>query len=312
MGQLLALLSALSWGISNIYTRQAQQDSNLDRYTGQFITLFINTLTNIVVLIVYLYFFPVSNFEVKGFAFFVLAGILNSFVGRALLFTSISYIGAARAGAYKVTAPVFTVSAGIFILGEKISSLAWMGIIVVLIGVLLVTEETVKEEHHLSIDKTQDLVLKELPANKKILQKGVVLGLLSGFMLGSGNVFRKLGVTFYPEALIGVCIGSLMGIVFCTGFQMVRGKKNELTDALRTCWHTSYLPAGVYSSFAQYFLFFALLYAPVSIVNSITASEAFFTMLAGYIIHGNKEFLNMKIVGGAAVILAGVCLLFLD
>ena len=311
MGQLLALFSALSWGISNVYTRQAQQQSNLDKYTGQFITLFINNVANIVVLIVYLYFFPLSNFDIKGFSFFVLAGILNSFVGRAFLFASISYIGASRAGAYKVTAPVFTVSAGVFLLGEKISSLAWMGIMVVFIGVMLVTKETVKEGRNLNIDKAQNLILSEKQVNKKIIQRGVILGLLSGFMLGGGNVFRKLGVTFYPEALIGVFIGSLMGIIFCTGFQIIRGKKNELTYALRTCWRTPYMWAGLYASCAHYFLFFALLYAPVSIVNSITASEVFFTMLAGYIIHGNKEFLSTRIVGGAVAILAGVFLLFL-
>ena len=138
MGELFALINAAGWSVSMVFARRAQQRAQVGILGGLYCSLMVNTVINAIMLLVTLQLKQSPPLTGKGVLFFVLAGICNSLIGRGLLFTSVSILGAARAGVVKATTPVFALMEGVFLLHEAITPLNGVAILVVLGGVLLI------------------------------------------------------------------------------------------------------------------------------------------------------------------------------
>lgn len=304
MGQIFSLLSAASWGIGNVYALKAMDDKDIDRFTGLCITLFVNNIINIIILAVYCLFAPGIAVNASGLLFFSIGGFLNSFVGRGIFFLSISLIGASRAGIFKIISPLFAIIAGVFILNEVMSRWVWVGTIIVLTGVLFMSLETMGQGKRLEAAKNVSSTL----AKSSISKKGIILGLSAGFFLASGNVFRKVGLTYIPDSILGVSVGSFVAFIAALIFLTMSGRMKSFISAVKKM-NRSYLIAGIWTSVALYALFLALIYIPISVANSITASEPLFTMLASLVLLGKREVLTMRTLAGAAVVITGIILL---
>ena len=63
MGQLLALFFSISYGLSKVFTSKAMEHGDIDRFTGQYLTVLIITIINALVIIVYLRF--MHRIEIK-------------------------------------------------------------------------------------------------------------------------------------------------------------------------------------------------------------------------------------------------------
>ncbi|NLX87051.1 MAG: DMT family transporter [Clostridiales bacterium] len=305
MGQLLALFFSISYGLSNVFTSKAMEHGDIDRFTGLYITVLINTIINALVIIVYLSFVNSIEINLKGIMFFGIAGLLNSFLARGVFFAAIPYIGVSRSGAFKVISPVFAILGGVLILGEVLSTNAWIGALVVIFGVTFLSFETLRQSY-----KGNSSYLDVAGSIISVPKKGILLALMSGFFLGIGNVFRKLGVGCIPSSIVGVFIGSVVSLVSVAVFQVMKGKAKELVYATKHM-NRDYFLSGLFSSVALYSVFMALKYIPVSYSNSIGASESLFTMLWSLIICGKKELLTIRTFIGTVIVVAGISLLML-
>lgn len=305
MGQLFALLFGASCGLGNVFASKAMGHKNNDKFTGQYIILFVNSIFSLTVLIVYLIFGAAIDINVPGLLFFGIAGVLISFLSRGVFFSAISYIGVSRVSVFKITSPMFAIVGGVVILGEVLNWKALASTIVVIAGILFMSLETMRENH---TDK--DSVLNVASSIISIPKKGILLGLLSGFLLGIGSVFRKLGVTYIPSSILGACVGSLAGFFSIVIFQVINGKAGELLKATKNM-SRDYFMSGIFSSIAMFSMFIALKYIPVSHANSIGASESLFTMFWSLIICGNKEILTIRTLIGAIIVITGITILMI-
>ncbi|KUO71938.1 MAG: hypothetical protein APF77_04610 [Clostridia bacterium BRH_c25] len=305
MGQLFALLFSASYGLSNVFTSKALDHKEIDRFTGQYITVFVNTIINLMVLILYLMYGASIDINFPGFLFFGIAGFLNSFLSRGVFYAAIPYIGVSRAGVFKITSPMFAIIGGVVILNEVLHWKALTGAIVVILGILFLSLETMRQNH-----TDEASVLNVVGSFASIPKKGIILALLSGFILGIGNVFRKLGVTYISSSILGVCIGSVVAYIAILLFQVMNGKAKELLSAMKNI-NRDYFLSGIFSSIALYSVFMALKYIPVSYANSIGASESLFTMLWSLIICGKKEILTIRTFIGAVVVIIGITILII-
>lgn len=312
MGSFYALICAFFWGVSNVYTRKGNQEDVMDRHMGLFISLFVNLVINLVAITVYMIAKKSITLNVKGLLIFGAAGLLNSFIGRWFLFSSIAIIGASRAGTLKMTSPVFTVLAGLMILGEVINKVAFIGIIVILFGVLLITYET-GNRHKDTQSEENTFVCGDVVTLKSINLKkthiGIILGILSGLTFGTGNLFRKIGLGVLPNPIVGFLTGSIVAVGSSVIYHIAQGKGHKLILALRHCWNSSYMIVGVFSSLAVFSMFFSLQTTPISIASSIAAAEPLFTMCVSLLLEGKKEKLGIKTFASALIIPIGVYLL---
>ena len=305
MGQLFALLFGASYGLSNVFASKAVENNETDKFTGQYITLLINSIINIIVFVVYLIFNTKITINFPGVLFFSIAGFLNSFLSRGIFLTAIPYIGVSRAGIFKITSPMFAIIGGVVILNETLNGKVLIGVIVIISGILFISLETMRKNQ---ADKSS--VLNVASSIISIPRKGIILGLLSGFLLGTGNVFRKIGINYIPSSILGVTLGSLVAFFSIVIFQVIRGKSKELLNATKNM-NRDYFISGVFSSIALYCIFLALKYIPVSYANSIGASESLFTMFWSLIICGNKEILTIRTLIGAIIVITGITILMI-
>lgn len=305
MGQLFALLFSASYGLSNVFASKAIEHEEIDRITGQYITLFVNSIINLAVLIFYLAFCGRIEINAPGIIFFGIAGFLNSFFSRGVFFSAIPYIGVSRAGVLKITSPMFAIIGGVLVLDEVLLIKDLLGAIVVFAGIIYISIDTMRRTHN-----SEGLSLNNGNSFLNISGKGIALGLLSGFLLGAGNVLRKIGVTYIPSSILGVCVGSVAAFLSIIIYQLFKGEGKKLSSATRSM-NREYFISGIFSSLALYSIFMALKYIPVSLANSIGASESLFTMLWSLIICGRKELLTIHTFIGAIVVIAGITILMI-
>ncbi|MEW5919385.1 MAG: EamA family transporter [Bacillota bacterium] len=116
MGIILALLSALFFGATNVAVARGNHQGELTSHEGLFLTLAVNNLVNLILLPFIILITQAGGLNLSSLLAFVGSGFFTSFLGRLLLFNSIIMIGVSRAGSLRITAPMFTVLIGIFIL----------------------------------------------------------------------------------------------------------------------------------------------------------------------------------------------------
>lgn len=308
MGVLLALAAGLFFGASNITIRQGQIQGEMDQATGLFIGLLVNNALNLVVL---------GTLSLAGFrppplsgaavAFFAAAGILTSLAGRRLLFSGIRAVGPSRAVALKITAPLFAILLGVLLLQERLAGFSSLGVAAVLAGTCLVSWEAPPVPP--SPAGTREYP--GAPAGTARFRRGVLLALAAGLALGTGSVFRKLGLIYYPHPVMGVAVSSLSALVVMLFIFALRGRLGEELRAAPDLLRGGYLWTGLFTSLAVYAAYAALLRSPVSIVNSVKAAEPFFTILGSSLFLRSYEVITARFAAASVVIILGVVILVL-
>ncbi len=293
------------------FTRKAQGQTRLEPFIGLYVTIVVNSVMNLVSLAVWYLLGNRVAVSGSGFALLALGGIFNSFVGRGLLFMCVSMLGAARAGLMKATMPVFVVIGGVFILREQLAPNAWLGISVILCGLLLMSIDAVRRGNK---EKALSLDAASLQAEKlsKVL-KGMAVGLAAALFLATGNLFRKSGVTLIPDSIFATAVAALFALLASTIALLCMGKGGKMLYALRHL-EKYYVISGVFSGGALYSLFGAMLFIPISIANSLSSLEPIFTMICvKMLLKGGKAehtglstlFCGMVMVIGALILVLG-------
>jgi drug/metabolite transporter (DMT)-like permease len=305
MGELLALAAGLFFGLSNITIRQGQLQQEMDQFTGIFVGVVLNNALNLLLLALFVLRgspFPPMNLQAAGY--FAAAGLLTSFMGREFLFKSIRLIGPSRAVALKITAPVFTVILGILVLHEKIAIPSFLGI-----GLILTATYFISLEQGAAQRKSGRPVDVKTFLDKKRYRKGVAAALLAGMALGAGNVFRKMGMLYYGSPVVGVSISSFAALLYMLILLARRGRLGDALESLPKMLKGGYLWTGALTSLALYSTFSALLFSPVSIVNSIKAAEPLFTITGSYLLLRSREVITKRLVYLTLLVIAGVILI---
>jgi drug/metabolite transporter (DMT)-like permease len=328
MGLALALSSAFFFGLANVYASRGNYDGGVNPHEGLLLTIIVNNAINILLLPIIFLFTTLPAFNWLGVFSYVGAGFFTSFVGRTLLYSGILIIGASRSGSFKITAPLFTILIAVLVLKEQITALHMLGITVILAGVLIVIRETQgsakiagaldhkrsgAEEKHEQPPGQEERRHQE---NKKT-RTGIIIALLSGLSFGIGNVLRKVGVLYYPNPLMGGVINSFASLVFLLAFIFLNPIRSLMPvnvgfkHLLKRKGSMEYILSGVGTSCAIYSLYFSLSFLKVAIVNTIASIEVLFTILIAAVLLKNREFISRTLVFGAAIIIAGISIIYL-
>lgn len=329
MGVILALSTAFFFGLANVYASRGNYNDGINPHEGLLVTVIVNNLINLVLLPFIFLFTTLPGFNWAGVLSYVGAGFFTSFAGRILLYSCILIIGASRAGSFKITAPLFTIIIAVFFLKEQITAVHMLGIMVILTGILVVIRDTQgkKTEAGALNNDSGDFVAgdnhcqenslaREAREHKKI-RNGIAIALLSGLSFGIGNVLRKVGVMHYHNPLMGGVINSfaslifLMILIYFNPLRSLAPVNVQFNQLFQRKGSKEYILSGVSTSCAIYSLYFALTFLNVSIVNTIASIEGLFTILIAAVLLKNKEIISKTLILGAAVIIAGIGIIYL-
>ncbi len=300
MGILFALLSAVSWGFANVFARKAQLKGRTDQWSGLYISLVVNNLFNLTVFAVSLCLRMPSAWNATGVLFFAAGGLLNSFIGRGLIFLSISRLGAPKAGVIKGFTPVFVLFGGVFLLGEILSPTDYLGIALALTGVMFVSLDMLRA----------DRVQMKDTGVRGVSWQGILIGLAAAFFLASGNMSRKVGLTYIPDSILGMTLSGASGLLFMTLFLLATGRLKAALKAMRPM-DGAYFMSGLFAGLALLLLFLAFNSLPISVANSFTASEPIFTMLASFLILKQQDRITWRLLLGGLMVISGAVVLIL-
>mgnify|MGYP000216676944 CR=1 FL=1 len=134
-GEILALISAILWGLAPILDKYALQEipvypAIVIRSAGAVLAIFIITML-------------LGKFEFRlssGIALLLISGAISGAFGMIFYFEALKTIGASRAVPITAIYPMFTAILSFLLLSEQISARVISGIVLIILGTILVSE----------------------------------------------------------------------------------------------------------------------------------------------------------------------------
>lgn len=292
MGVLFGILAGLFYALSSLCARIAMQRRAATPEQTTWVTLVVTLL-----------FFSVAVF-VPGvqrpdpatvppvvIAFFALAGILGSVVGRLANFHGLVHLGPARINQLIATDVLFALGLGALILSELPSARALAGMALVTGGVVFLSAER------------QEGVL---TGRRRLL--GVAFGLGAGLAYASRNVVLRLALAVAPAPVWGAAISAVASFAVYAGWRLLRRTTGDLWPRTRRALLFSVL-AGLATCMAWLTYYAALQLVQVSVGATLKNTTILFTIILSWLFLRAEERLNVRVAISAVAITAGVALL---
>jgi drug/metabolite transporter (DMT)-like permease len=213
---LIALVSAFTFAVAEIAIRNALRFATI--ITISILTLAVQFLIYTVLLLVTGEF---SELNTPGLIWFLVAGFMNPLVFMAFYLIGMQRIGVARSAPIKGSAPLFAVLFAAGYLGERLEVLQYLGIALVVGGILVISTEGSR--------RAREAGAPGIFSPKKL---DFLFPLLAGVAGGVASVLFKVAVGKMPSPLLGAWIGTtealllfpLVALLFPPGqrFQMSR------------------------------------------------------------------------------------------
>lgn len=304
-GELLALAALAMFSTNTIVTRLASARLALD--AGYVLAVAINIVFAALLLAIQLVFRSEGiRWDWEGFGLFALAGVFSTYIGRWFMFESITKLGPARASAYQVSSPVFTLVVAWLFLEERLSATAIVAMFVTGAGLLLLiySRTSLAPPASTAIGGNRRIHLQARVAS--IVRSGALIGAGASFAYSISNVLRGAAIRQWDEAIAGALIGAAAGLIL----QFVFGPSpSAIGRALRAGDRRGILlfsVTGVLTISAQTCTIAAMAYSPVAIVSLITLCTPVLVFPLSYFLLRNDEGINAKALGGTVLVLIGI------
>ena len=228
------------------------------------------------------------------FLVYCAAGGLGQILGTNLLIMSFGSRGFAVGTAYSKTEAVQASVIAIVLLGEHLSGLSWLGILISVCGVLYLS-----------------LAGRSLSV-RSVLEPAALLGIAAGFFFAICAVFIKsANLTLQGSdpvlgALVCLVVINTMQTIMQGGYLLLR-EPTEMSRVIAS-WRAS-VSVGALSAAGSACWFSAFALAPVAMVRAVGQVEIIFTLMVSrfYL----RESVKRTDVVGALVLVAGVVLILL-
>ncbi|WP_217586395.1 DMT family transporter [Lentibacillus saliphilus] len=303
MGVVLAISSALMFSLNNIMIKKGIAKSNNERSdNGLLITVLMNVIIlGVILMIVWEIKGEALYFSKEGVLFFMVAGVCTSGIGRMTLFASISYIGPSKASAIRNTTPIFTAIFALLFLGEVISFWPGIGMMLILWAILFEGYRSFHYDRHAGLRHE----------GNSSYGLGFGLALISAFIFGVGQGFRKLGLLETDDAFLGAWIGSITSLLFVIILQSRRQSVKTVIDQSIRIFNRYYVIAGVLTSLGPLSFFLAVQYMQVSYVSVIAATEPLLTVFISALFLKGQEKMTVQTWLTIALIISGAVFIVL-
>lgn len=283
----LAIISGFFYSVSAVLTRLGLDKSTSQ--TGSFVVAV--TYLVITALALPLDSRPLSALSLNDI-YFLAAGISSPALSLLFLYRSIHFIGVAPTTAIVNTNALFGSFLAFFILQERPSDLFWVGLVIVLFGIFMISE---------GLDKM------------KGKYRFLLLPLLSAICFGLSHTFRKLGFENSQSSfLTGAFLQGLSACIFMPMILSINTNKNIKTYVFNLQSLKFFIPAGVAVVLGQFLILHVIKHGQVSLVSSILATNPLFSLFLTHLFLKKKEKLTPKIILGVITIVSGVVVLTLS
>jgi DME family drug/metabolite transporter len=289
IGVELALLSAMSFGLSQILVRK-----NLGKSNFIYISLTVTIMGNLILWPLALTFTNLNTVNPKGLLLFVFAGLLAPAIARLFYFKGMETAGISANASIFATYPLYTSIIAILLLGEALTTENWIGLAAIIAGVISVGR----------------IINKGETSPKSTTKKGLIFPMVGSLALALSQIVRKEALNIYNQPLLGVAVGYTATLI---AYLLVMAlSKNARTSRFSREDIKMFWKPGVGIATGWLLSFFALSQEMVSIVAPILQTELLFILLFTYIFLRKIEKISLKLIASAILIVAGVILISIN
>jgi drug/metabolite transporter (DMT)-like permease len=292
-GQLLALLSAVSFAFGSVFVAKGAKDR---RDKGVLFSVFVTMVFSFLLWIVVeggITGRASSENWASGMIWFILAGVFAMVFGRSLLYTSIRYLGVTRAGSVKRLNPFFSVLCAAIFLSEPVTGLDVAGMLTIAAAFGLLIYKSMRG-------------MESAYEGEKISPTSYLWGVGSAFAYALAVIARKNGLTEINAPVFGTMISAASGFAcFAIATIFSRTYREYFRYMFSNLSKWLFL-AGIFVSGGQILQFAALYYEKVSTVVMINSLEVFIASFLAVVVFRAERRPDMTTYVAAVLATAGV------
>ncbi len=295
---LLALSSGLMFALAFLFMNRAQQ-RGVTRGNELLAVSLINLACTLIILLIQAIsglFGGAPPIHWGAMGWFLLGGLLSSFIGRFLVLIAMKHIGPSRAAAFKSFAPLVAALGGWLLLGQPVSG--QIGLAALLLGA------------GLWLLNSQLKGVQQLPGSSANHTLGWILGTGSAICWGLGYLARRQGLELMPSPVVGVIVAAAVtsAIVMIIN-RKAMGWPTSLTYFGAAAARPAMVLAGLLSTAGQLAAFSALQLMDSTAVAVILISlDSLFMLVFSRLIVGKTEVITPLSLVYMSVALAGCAL----
>jgi uncharacterized membrane protein len=282
--ELLAFVAAFCYTLSGVFAAKGMKNSNPISAT------IVSMIMNNVLLWPFAYTNTFLKFDTSAIIFFAFSSLLAPTAGRMLNFLAIEKVGVSVSGPILGSQPLFVVLLAVFFLNEKLLPLAYVGIVMTVVGIVIITLSRGKDGGSTGVFQ----------------RRSVVFPLLAALCFASSGVFRKMGLNIQNDPILAAAETSFFGLLFFLILLLGAGKIKQISVNKRSAFF--FILAGLSTSIAWVFNFQALSLGAVSIVTAILSTQPLISLLLSYLFLRKVEQVTFQKMLGAALVVLGISL----
>ncbi|MGH7831607.1 MAG: EamA family transporter, partial [Candidatus Binatia bacterium] len=181
-----ALLAGILWGIGPLLLKRGMTYSNVS--TATLIVQYVSVITLTLIAIAQGELFRFSELPATALWAFVGAGAVGASFGKIFYYKGIDKVGASKSTSVKNSSPILTTILAMVLLGEKLTLPVAIGVLLIVIGILVLTEVDSKDK-------------------KRPSRIGYFFyPLMAALCFGINPVFKKIGITAITLPVLGAFI----------------------------------------------------------------------------------------------------------
>lgn len=308
----LAVLSAVGYGSGQFMTQLGLRHGRVRAPQAILINLTAATFVLLLALGVVWAVDPV-HLEWRAVTYFAVAGLLGPFAGRSLNFLAIQRVGATRTASLGMSEGLFAAALAWVILGQTLSSLTMVGVVVLVTGTALFVNETgrtFRRSGGVSAAEGRDAGTDTSTHGPRVAI-GVAIGLASGLLFSIAGIMRQLGIDLVPSAVLGAAVGTSVALLVTLANVARTG---HLREVFRVKAHDAapLAASGVLASAGMVCFFLALqLGGGLAVSSALKNLTPLFTFALAALFIAQLERITVRVGLLVAVVVAGAVLMTL-
>ena len=289
IGEIAALSAALLWAISSVvYSRLGLKipPLQLNLYKGIIAIAFI-----LITLLIQGAAF--TGLSTSTIALLTLSGVIGIGLGDTAYFSALNSLGARRTLLLETSSPPMGALLALIFIGEQLTSSAWCGILLTILGIAWVISERNPVD------------------NTSVSRSGIVWGLLAAIAQATGAVISRFALIQSDiSPLESTLIRLVGGTIIVVGLLLFPNAK-QTTIKWRLSWRS--LSIIAIAAFGSTYLGIwlqqtSLKFAPTGIAQTFLATSPLF-ILPIVALQGEK--ISLRAIFGVVISLAGIALMFI-
>ncbi len=239
----------------------------------------------------------------RQLGWFALAGVVHFIVGRYGNYRATRVLGAAQSGPIQQISLLVSLSLAIVFLGERLTVLTILGILLILLGPLVIVGNA----------RRKGSVVKTRAGQTLDYVDGYFWGIVCALSFGTSPLLIRFGLEekSIAESVAGGLVSYTAATVVIVLILMLPGKIAHMRgiDRETVGWFTL---TGILVFISQMLLYMALALAPVSIVMAVQRTGLVFRVVFSWMLNRDHEVLGPAALIGIAISALGVVFVTID